>query len=147
MKINYIKLTAYICTFLVFFLAIYDGVSISLSGSIASSVSIWFAGFGCYFTPMFGMSFLLGHFFGVKPVKNAPIPPHMSKLKFGCTLLTIVATLYDILVIQFINNPHPISSIPLLMEISKFPLIVILFGLLCGKYLGTMSPTRPAGEK
>lgn len=147
MKINYIKLTAYILTFLVFFIAFYDETVILLSGNIDPSVSIWFAAFGGCFVPMFGISFLLGHFYGVLPSKTATKPAHMTKFKFACTFTVIATTLYDVLVLQFFNPNHAISSIPVLVTIAEWPISVIFTGVVCGKYLGTMSPTRPVGDK
>ena len=144
---NYVKLTSYVCTFLLFFIAIFDAVTIYLSGSIDSSVSIWNASFGSSFVPMFTMAFLLGHFFGTRPIKDAPKPSSMIPWKFAITTGCIVASLYDILALKFFNPNHAISSIPLLSAIAEWPLAVIFIGVICGKYLGTMSPTRPAGEK
>ncbi len=146
-NMNYVKLTSYICTFLLFFIAIYDGLAIFLSGNIDASVSVWFATFGSAFVPMFSLSFLLGHFFGTRPDKNAPKPAHMIPWKFAITVTCIVASLYDILALKFFNPNHAISSIYPLPALAEWPILVIICGAICGKYLGTMSPVRPAGSK
>ena len=101
--------------------------------------------FGCYFTPVFGMSFLMGHFFGKSPQHKAK-SVRMTKFHFFCTLSTIVATIYDIIMIQFLTKGLALSSLPLLLKVGQYPMGVIFLGLLAGKYLGAMSPTIPAGD-
>lgn len=145
MNVKYVRLTAYICTFLIFFIAIYDGIIIAFS-NIDSSVSVWFASFGYYFVPVFGCSFLLSHFFSTRPVLG-DVTSSMVWYKFIATVSVIISTLYDVLTIQFFNPNHAISSIPPLPTLAEWPIPVIFIGVVCGKYLGTMSPTQPAGER
>ncbi len=71
----------------------------------------------------------------------------MTHIKFAITTATIVATLYDVLVLQFFNKNHAISNLPPFEQMSHFPILVIILGLVCGKYLGTMSTTRPSEQR
>jgi len=142
---NYTKLTAYICTSLILLLAIYDGIIVKTTGGITVSVSIWFAQFGLMFAPLFSIGFLLGHFYGDKP-KEGSKPASMTSFRLACTVTMIVSGLYDIITVQFFNPNHTISHL-IPTNLTNYPLFTIVGGMIVGKFLGKMDPTKPAGDK
>jgi hypothetical protein len=139
-------LTRIICTVAIFFLALYDAGILMATHSIDASVSAWFGSFGCYFMPVFGMAFLLGHFFGNLPKKGV-IHTKMARTKLIITTSVIILTLYDVTVLQFFKPEHAFSSVKYVIDAGQYPIINIIAGVIAGKYLGRMSPVRPAGDK
>lgn len=143
--INLLKLTSCICIVVVFFIAIYDGIVVFSTHSIEDSVSMWFASYSGYCVPVFGCSFLLGHFFGVAANKLAKIPANMKFYKLIITTLIIIATLHDVLVARILDESHLISMLPYIKELNGYNMCLMIGGVIAGKYLGTMDPAVPAG--
>ena len=133
------KVTSWICYATAIFLALYD-LGIVETAGVDASISAWFEGFSAYVVPIFGLSFLLGHFFSSKAVKDAP-PTSMDKWKFYITIGVITTTLWDM---GMILRHWPLA-LSFLFSPVKHPLPICILGIIAGKFLGTMKPVRPAG--
>lgn len=137
-----VRVTKILCTLVALFIALYDLFVVATTHSIVGSVSAWFASFSPYFFPVFGLSFLVGHFFSEKTEAGTKFVK-MVRWKFYLTAVVIVTTLVDIITIQFFNEKLALSN--LLPSFPPFP--VAMVGMICGKYLGTINMVKKNESK